>query len=73
MCSNTSVFRAILKKIWNIQGSHEVKIFLWKAWNNILPTKDNLFHKGIVFDPKVSHLRFGEGSFGPYSLVLFFF
>jgi hypothetical protein len=29
-----------------------VKIFLWKACDNILPTKENLFKKGIVLDLK---------------------
>jgi hypothetical protein len=29
-----------------------VKIFLWKACNNILPTKENLFKKGIGLDSK---------------------
>jgi len=40
------------KEIWKVVGSlsvpNPVKIFLWRACNNLLPTKSNLFHKRVV-------------------------
>lgn len=39
------------KAIWNIGVPRVVKMFLWKACSNILPTKEKLFKKHITHGP----------------------
>ena len=34
-----------------MKGPRVLSNFLWKACANILPTKDNLFRRGVVEDP----------------------
>ena len=41
----------IWKKIWLVKGPCVLHIFLWKACQNILPTKSNLFRHRITLDP----------------------
>jgi hypothetical protein len=36
------------KTIWKVQAPLVVKVFLWKACTNILPTKHNLYKKRIT-------------------------
>jgi hypothetical protein len=36
--------------IWSLPISNAVKMFLWKACNNILPTKENLLQRRVVSD-----------------------
>ena len=48
MCSSSANMDRLWNQIWNIKGAHVVKMFLWKACNDILATKLNLFNKGIV-------------------------
>jgi hypothetical protein len=38
-------------KIWKIQVPRVVSLFLWQAYNNVLPTKENLFKRKITDDP----------------------
>jgi hypothetical protein len=38
------------RKIWSIPGALVLKHFIWKLYQNILPTRVNLFHKRIVTD-----------------------
>ncbi|KAF5475754.1 hypothetical protein F2P56_007529 [Juglans regia] len=38
---------AVWKQMWRLEVPAVVKIFLWKALNNILPTNSNLFKKKI--------------------------
>jgi hypothetical protein len=35
---------------WKLRVPNVVKIFLWKALNNLLPTKNNLYKKGVTKD-----------------------
>lgn len=49
--SNTKSMKSLWKQIWRIQGPRVVKMFLWQACNNILPTKENLFKRKITDDP----------------------
>jgi hypothetical protein len=37
--------------IWGMKAPNPVKVFIWRACQNILPTKDNLQKKGISLDP----------------------
>jgi hypothetical protein len=49
--SNTSTVQDLWKKIWNLKGSKVIKFFLWKACNDILPTREKLFKRKITLDP----------------------
>lgn len=48
--SNPSQLKHLWRMVWNLKGPRAVKMFLWKACSNILPTKSNLFKRGIVKD-----------------------
>jgi hypothetical protein len=50
-CSYTDSLTPLWKHIWLINVLRVVKLFLWQACNNILPTKENLFKKKITDDP----------------------
>jgi hypothetical protein len=47
-CSKSSLSAEIWKAIWSINVPNPVKVFLWKAGNNILPTRVNLFKRKVV-------------------------
>jgi hypothetical protein len=49
-CSNMVKGAEVWKTIWGLEVPNTVKIFLWKACHDLLPTKENLFHKRIVED-----------------------
>lgn len=49
--STSKAMQNLWKRIWRIQGMRVVKIFLWQACNNILPTKENLFMRKTTTDP----------------------
>lgn len=38
------------RNIWNLEVPCVTKLFLWKAGNNLLPTKENLFKRKVVED-----------------------
>jgi hypothetical protein len=42
---------SILKTIWKLQVPRAVQLFLWRACNDILPTKDRLLRRKVVSDP----------------------
>ncbi|XP_059442059.1 uncharacterized protein LOC132174415 [Corylus avellana] len=50
-CSNRDSNKGLWKAIWNNGVPRPVKTFLWKACNNIFPTKENLFKKHVTLDP----------------------
>jgi ribonuclease HI len=39
------------KNIWGLRIPNSIKMFLWQACQNILPTKDNLSKRGMDLDP----------------------
>ena len=39
------------RHIRNLHIPNKIKIFTWKACNNILPTKANLYHRQVIDDP----------------------
>jgi hypothetical protein len=48
--TSTGVYGSdVWKGIWNLQVPNPVKLFLWRACNNLLPTKENL-HRGKIVD-----------------------
>jgi len=42
------------KHIWHSQTLSKIKLFLWQACHNALPTRDNLYRRKIVPDPVCS-------------------
>lgn len=42
----------IWRVIWNLRVPNTVKHVLWRAYNNLLPTKDNLLQRRVVADNK---------------------
>jgi hypothetical protein len=48
--SNQDLSTQLWKRVWHVKGPPVVRVFLWKACSNILPTKINLIKKGIVED-----------------------
>lgn len=49
-CSSFSGSHVFWKKIWAIDVPNASKIFLWRACQNLLPTKQNLLRKGVGVD-----------------------
>lgn len=51
--TSTGVYGSdVWKAIWNLRLPNPVKLFLWRACNNLLPTKENLHCRKIVDDNK---------------------
>jgi hypothetical protein len=47
-CSSSSNRSEFWKKLWAIKAPNSSKIFLWRACQNLLPSKQNLLRKGVV-------------------------
>jgi hypothetical protein len=52
--STSSATSNFWKILWNMKVPNSVKMFLWRACHNIIPTKVNLQKRGIVMDPSGS-------------------
>ncbi|KAK9993559.1 hypothetical protein SO802_023262 [Lithocarpus litseifolius] len=39
------------KKIWSLHAPNKIKTFTWRACHNILPTKENLYHRKVLDEP----------------------
>lgn len=39
------------RKIWNLHIPNTIKLFTWRACQDILPTKDNLYHRQVLNTP----------------------
>lgn len=50
-CSNEKETTTLWKVVWKVRVSPVIKVFLWKAYRNILATKENLQKRNIVDDP----------------------
>jgi hypothetical protein len=50
-CSYSYKGRVVWKVLWNLKVPNTVKIFMWRACNSLLPTKENLCRRGVVKDP----------------------
>jgi ribonuclease HI len=50
-CSDSTAESQQWKNVWHLKGPPIVKTFLWQACNEILPTRANLYRKGIISDP----------------------
>jgi hypothetical protein len=40
--------KEVWKRCWSLDVPNAVKMFLWRALNNSLPTKVNMFYRGVV-------------------------
>jgi hypothetical protein len=49
---NSSNMSQLWRTVWNFKGPRALKMFLWRACNNILPTKENLYRGKIIDDSK---------------------
>jgi hypothetical protein len=50
-CSYMPGCNPLWNLIWGMKVQNSVKVFLWRAFHNILPSKDNLNKKGMNLDP----------------------
>ena len=50
-CSDSSIMKRFWQKLWRAKVPNKVRVFGWKACQNILPTKMNLFHRQVTDDP----------------------
>lgn len=48
--SKKSGFSSLWKTIWDLKVPNNTKVFIWRACNNILPTKENLQCRGVLND-----------------------
>ena len=44
--------QALWKKIWTLKTPPKVKMFVWRACSNILPTRENLHGRKMKIDPQ---------------------
>ena len=49
--SSTNLDQSMWNRIWTMNVPPKVRIFVWKPYSNILPTKANLFWKKVHVDP----------------------
>jgi hypothetical protein len=54
--SKDSSTRSLWRRIWRLNGPRVVKMFMWQACNNILPTNENLFKRKVLSRPLLPHL-----------------
>jgi len=47
-CSSTEKGSEVWKRMWSMEVPQVVKIFLWRVFNNALPTRANLFKRKVV-------------------------
>jgi ribonuclease HI len=47
-CSQGHKGQKVWKAIWSLEVPNSVKLFMWKASNDLLPTKANLFKRKVV-------------------------
>jgi hypothetical protein len=49
-CSTAVIDSGVWKAIWDMKVPNSVKLFNWRACQNILPTRVNLFQRKVVDD-----------------------
>jgi hypothetical protein len=50
-CSNAARMPDIWRDLWNLKIPGKVKLFAWRACQNLLPTRDNLYKRKVIQDP----------------------
>lgn len=61
-CSGQCARNIVWKKIWSLEIPNAVKMFMWKACNDFLPTKLNLLRRGVVNNDRCSICERGAES-----------
>lgn len=51
-CSNGNTGQDVWTTLWAMELPHAVKIFVWRACQNILPTRMNLYRHKIIEEAK---------------------
>ena len=51
-CSDARSKERMWQIIWKLNCPRVIQLFLWKACNNILPTKENIFRRAVTLDDK---------------------
>jgi ribonuclease HI len=46
--SSEGSLRGLWRRLWSISGPRVVKLFMWQACNDILPTNENLFKRKVL-------------------------
>ena len=49
--SGVVVDQTIWRRLWRLNVPPKVRMFVWRACSNILPTRDNLHRRRINIDP----------------------
>ena len=62
--SNSSNMSHLWQTLWNFKGPGALRMFLWRACNNILPAKDNLYKRKIIDDPNCAICGGGPKTLG---------
>jgi ribonuclease HI len=60
--SNDVEVSDVWRSIWNLQVPNKIKMFLWRACNDILPTRENLLKKRVIVDGKCPWCNIEEES-----------
>jgi len=50
-CSNPETCNPFWKRLWTLNIPRAVQMFLWRGCHNILPTKEKLYQRKVVFEP----------------------
>ncbi|KAJ9159617.1 hypothetical protein P3X46_025114 [Hevea brasiliensis] len=45
-----SISKDVWKSIWSLDMQPKIKVFMWKVMLNALPSKENLYRRGITLD-----------------------
>ncbi|CAM8877709.1 unnamed protein product [Rhodiola kirilowii] len=56
--SDTSKIRQFWHKLWRVKAQEKVKIFMWKLFNNALPSASNLINRGCEVDSSCQRCGF---------------
>ena len=60
--SNNSKMTAIWKVVWNLKCPNKIKHFMWRAFRNVLPTKQCLLHQKVLTEDKCDFCGESESS-----------
>lgn len=71
-CSLRSGDSTLWKEIWTLPITNAGKNFIWRACQNLLPTKENLMKRRVVNDPMCPICSFGGRNYLPYFMGVSF-